>query len=113
MPPFRAVAVVRPISIKSISGGVAADDELRQIVLARVGDHTLRDFRAGNDRCGCSQFLRQIQSRQNRLAARRGQPLQSRRLHVDRMPIGIQLSGQARSGAHDALRRDSGTHARQ
>ena len=72
-------------------------------MFAGVADHALSHLGAGDDRRGGAEFLGQIQGRQNPLAPSGVQPLQRRRLHVDRMPFGVQLAGEPRGGAHHSF----------
>ena len=68
---------------------VAANHQLREIMIARVGDQSLRHVRIANGGRGGAQLLREIEDTQYMLAPKRGQALQARRFYIDGMPTRV------------------------
>ncbi len=79
------------------------EQDFRKIVAARIVDDRARNIVAGQHRRGGAQILRQFQRLQDALALRRRQPLQLRRFDIDRVPVGIELTGQPRGAADHML----------
>ena len=82
-------------------------------MVARVGDHAQRHVGIRNHRGGGAQLLRQAQRSQDLFTSRRGQALQSRRLHIDGVPFCIQLTGETGRRANHPLRPGARPHAGQ
>ena len=78
----------------------AADDQPRQVVLARITHQRRAGLGRGRRGDGRAQFLRQLEHAQRLLAPRLGQPVHRRRLDMHRVPRHLELRRQAGAGAH-------------
>ncbi len=72
-----------------------ADDQLRQIVLARISTMLSAICGSAITAVVATELLGKIQRGKDLFAPLRRQPLQSRCLYINRVPVGIQLARQA------------------